>query len=262
MPTHIDIVDGNAGTLTGEGWEFIRIATVSGVTGDGDLRLYNAVIALGLSIGAAHPAVPNCVLATINADAKATDVVSVRLTYRTPQGSLETNPIEPEDVLIRVGGRLTDREENKDVNGDLLEVEYLDAAGETRLQSGTVTVLRPEHTLRFDVVVAGEDLPGHISKTFLGKINSAGWWHDPETAAAGKWLCTDASAESRDGGATYQMAFEFQYREQGWDHTVAYQDPETGRIPADVVDGDGVRDYTMYESIDFNSAPFPVGNSP
>lgn len=265
MAVTIDIVDGGSGKLTADGWEFTRVAVIKGVTGDGDARIYNAVVELvGVTgdIGAAHPTVLTTFLAEINAEPDATDIIRARLLYRTNQGTLTTNPTDPEDVLIRIGGRLMDRETNKDRHGELMEVRYVDGAGNTRKQTGTVGVLRPEYSLRFEVVMTAAELPGQVAKQFLGKVNSPGWWHDPETAADYKWLCTAVDGESRDGGATYQMTFEFQYREEGWDTTVAYNDPETGRVPPDVVDDLGIVDFEMYDDVDFNAAPFPVGNTP
>jgi hypothetical protein len=53
----------------------------------------------------------------------------------------------------------------------------------------------------------------------------------------------------------YRFTFNFEYREDGWDPTVVFIDPETGEPPDGLVDTEGVKTVTWYPTKNFNT-PF------
>jgi len=64
MAIKIDIIEGNSGTVTEQGWELNRTFIVSGLSGDGDAMLYAAITELntaGHIIGTTHPTVTTAV---------------------------------------------------------------------------------------------------------------------------------------------------------------------------------------------------------
>ena len=120
-------------------------------------------------------------------------------------------------------------------------------------QGGSVDVLAPGSTLELEFVTASAS-PGSVSTDWTGKVNSATW----QGGAAGTWICTSVNFEPVDQVAAtpkYRFNFTFEYRDDGWDPSVVFIDPETGEPPDGLVDGTGVKTVTYYATKDFNT-PF------
>jgi hypothetical protein len=253
-----DLFDGNSGRVTAAGWEFDRMAIVTGATGDGHAKIYNAATELGLSIGDAHPTVSDTKLRAVVCESIDTNSVRFRLLYR--QGTHTATPWEPPIDTIEVGASLGQVETNKDVSGTVMEVDYTypaTYAHDTKLQStaaptqsALVSKLIPENT----IIISKRQFfnPNGLAKEYVGTINQAGWNLDP-TAAAETWLCTGIVGRSNDAGISYITTYSFQYRADTWDVNIAWIDPHDGRPPADLVPDTGLKSYQQYTIKNFNA---------
>jgi len=229
MAVKLDIIDGNRGRITHDGWEFDRIATVTGLTGDGHARLYEASTVAGMpQLYSVHPSVPFCYLMEKSVESIDSETVQFRLYYKSAQVQLDT---------IEIGGTLSQGETSKDVYGNRIEVGYkypadyqLNTAlqGQSHWQGGTCTVLLPQHS----IIKSRREFynPSSIAKEYLGAVNSGPWSLDM-TAAARTWLCTGIVGRSSDGERTYSVTYSFQYNADTWDLVARFLDPNTGKPP-------------------------------
>lgn len=255
---HFDLQEGAGGKVTADGYEIERIARVSGLTGTAYARLKQAVAALAAknaAIGKSHPSITKAKLAEMPFEHESPSVMKFRLLYREPDwsgGTTDPETDDPEHQQIEIGTSLQSVQTNKDVNGDLMEVEF-----DGKKQSGEVSVMRPLSTI---VVRRREgSSPGHKSRVYVGKLNAAGQFAlaAPDTVG-GTWICTGINGTSNDGGATWAVVYSFEYDELGWDHEAVYNDPDTGRVPDGVIDGTdavkalAIRTYAQHKAVNFN----------
>tara|TARA_Y100000310_G_C20662497_1_gene805545 strand:+ start:380 stop:1156 length:777 start_codon:yes stop_codon:yes gene_type:complete len=255
MAVHLDIKDGEAGKKTLDGYEFTRIAIVTGVTGDGAEKQYSAMNTTGMpEIGDVHPARAGCYLRDISTDMVSTDTVRLRLRYTTSTAT-EQEYTPPSMNSIEVGGTVSQQETNVNIDGLKMTVSHTFAAdyeydddwrSTTKPQDGTVTKLVPEISLIYSRSEAYS--PADLAAWFVGKVNDGGWTYH-STAAASTWLCTGIVGRSNDNGANYTVTYSFQYRPDGWQPWVYYQDPHTGRP---VSGGTGTQ-FSIYEQVNFNN---------
>jgi len=257
----LELIDGQRGEKTASGWKLTRTAMVYGLTGTASARLVAAVTAVeaeGIEIGDAHPAQSDCVLISMTPEARASDVVHVTMTYSSdPADRSEANPDDPDYAEIEVGSRCTQQETNKDVEGSTVTVGYTFPAdypiaeytGRAVKASPKIPFLKPETTIVYTRKEKSD--PTNKALNYVGRCNTGGWSRHPE-ATERQWLCTGIVGRSSDGGATYRVTYEFQYRGANWDPTVMYIDPNTGAPPNDLVYGTGEKIVQIYEMIDFN----------
>jgi len=244
----LELLDGQRGEKTASGWKLTRTAMVYGLTGTASARLVAAVTAVeaeGIEIGDAHPAQSDCVLISMTPEARASDVVHVTLSYSSePADQSEANPDDPDYAEIEVSSRCTQQETNKDVEWLPVTVRYTfpadypiaEYAGRVKVASPKIPFLKPETTIVYTRKETSE--PTAKAVNYVGKCNTGGWSLHP-SATARQWLCTGIVGRSSDGGATYRVTYEFQYRGATWDPTVMYIDPNTGEPPDDLVYGTG-----------------------
>jgi hypothetical protein len=138
-------------------------------------------------------------------------------------------------------------ETNKTAQGNVITVGYSSGGAD---QGGLVSKLVPNTTISVTRRESGS--PGFKSRTYVGKVNAGSWSRDPG-ALARTWLCTAITGRSTDGGSTYEVNYQFQYREETWDETVVYMDTETGRPAVGITDGDGIEEYIIYQTANFNA---------
>jgi len=252
--TIVGIVDGEQASVSLQrGWVAERVATVSGVEGDGHARLVNAVQHVDMPrMQSRHPTITWLRLEEKVPRAIAPDVVEVRLIYRP------SSPASGEDTLIAVGGSVSQVETNMDFNGDALFVER-GLTSKPEKQGVFVSVLRPEHTVTFTRTESSD--PAAKSKVFVGKVNSSDWRGEP----MGAWLCTELSGTSQDSGVSFVVTYGFAFRpiagqnEVGWDVTAVWIDPVTGGPLPEPERGRELKRFRVYHSEDFNALNLPSG---
>jgi len=252
MAVKLDIIDGNRGRLDHIGWEFERIATVTGLTGDGHAKIYAASTVSGMPIlGALHPSVPYCYLMEKNAESIDSETVRFRLLYRTSRRLMDT---------IEVGGTLSQGETNLDINGNVMITTYTyptdhpieNYRGLQKAQSEIVSKLLPEHSIVISRLEFAN--PSPRAKDYVGMVNDGAWSLDM-SAAPRTWLCTGIVGRSPDNGVTYTVTYSFQYRGDTWDVSILHTDPATGKPPSEAGDPSDtvLNTYQIYPVRNFNN---------
>lgn len=272
----LDLVDGNQGNLTDSGWELIRIANVENVTGVGSERLLNAAEATGMPvIGDSHPSLATAYLERIEPISTATDIVKLRLVYKE----------RFDTVQIQTANDVIQDETNYDTGFNssptairILQVKYTYPADyeydanlqeKTITQSALATKLVPQRTVIFRIRETFS--PEDLAATYVGTVNELLWRGGPTRS----WLCTGIDGTTSDGGIHWDNVYSFQYKRDLWQAVIVFIDPNTGKPPADIIDGPtdtigvplavgdvggptqtgeyGRKAYVVYEQTDFNA---------
>jgi len=250
MTVKIDIIDGTTIKQTFGGYETERIAIVTGLTGDGHTRLYNALNTAGVpEYGDAHPTIPSLTVQERSGSPDAADIVRIRLVYRTYTTSYGAPP-EGTKPLVEVGTALVSMNTSEDVNGTVVTVSY----GTAQTQTAVIPVDRPHTVIRLTRTEYYD--PTEKSAEYTGKVNMAGWEIAPSSPAR-TWRCNGITGRSSDGEVTYAVTYEFEYKEDipsgNWDVIYQYTDPITGTTPGDVVEGTGRKTVQVYTMANFNN---------
>ena len=263
MSIIIDLIEGAGGRKSEDGWELTRVATVTGLSGNGHSKLkdaVDAVISAVGDIGSPHPGVSECVIVDFTPTAKTSDKVDVRISYK------ENHEDDPDYAEIEFQTNTSQVETNKDSEGNLIELFHTYTEKSNPMskwdqpvsQNGMVSKLVPETTLTYTRFESTS--PGAKSLEYSGTVNSGDF--DPVgTAAARTWLCTSISGKRvrkpSSSGITeqWQTTYTFQYRADTWDQTALYIDPTTSRpIPEGEIQSDDEVEVVVqvYEEKDFD----------
>lgn len=250
----LDVLPGSI-RQTPEGFELDRVCRIKGVVGAANARLYNALTDPGVpAVGDSHPVVPNAFVIDKSGVPHAGDdpsIFDLVIRYRYP----EPIDLPPQDVnpgVIETGGGLTGVRTNVDVAATPITVQYTfpssyedpQFAGTTQTQGGEVDVQVPLQVFRETRREAGP--PTAKSRANVGKTNLFAIWG----GAIGTYLCTRIEGNSADGGQTWMVTYEFQYRPEGWTTSVVFKDPKTNK-PIPDPDANSLKDVTLYEQVDF-----------
>jgi hypothetical protein len=255
-----DIIDGRVSIgLKGPAAE--RVALVTGMTGDGHARLYNALSASGLPVpGEAHPSIPGLYLEALDAmpaEKSDNDVARVRLVYN-PIAAIDTDL--PENLQRNnVGSSLRTVSVSVDRAGAPMIVKWLPYST-TEEQPGEAQITEAEETKSF-LRRLGYN-PRLLVRAFVNKVNAGNWSKSPGDPAR-TWLCTGIVGTT-EGSGVWETTFSFNYNAFTWDPEVVYKDPKTGHLPdtnriapyslAQVLAA-AVKRYQFYETADFNDIP-------
>jgi len=256
MAVSIDFVDGATIQEDESGYKAVRVARVTGLSGDKAQRMYDALNAPGVPVyNESHPVIPGIYCKSRSAKAQGPESAMVTLEYRRPDSNGGSNPDEDQ---IEIGSSVQESETNTDVNGDLLKVYYLpedaDPGTEEIEQVCTASVAYPQTVLRIRRKEGRS--PEDKATTYTGTVNSTSWrGYDANT-----WLCRSIQGISNDGGDTYDVTYEFQLNWYYWQAKVVYIDSSNGETPGDVsepgpgmIHGNGVGYYDMYPQMDFRN---------
>ena len=248
----VGIVEGERATLTQSGWIRVeREVTVQGVSGTGDERIANAATAVGdngvtvPAINSAHPFLTDLYLQQIEPKSLSPSDVVLRLIYGPTDQSGAQAPLN--EISVEVGGTGAQIEIEKDVAGDLMEIEY---NGDKRKIKATIPAAEMGFTLRRREAVS-ETTIEERGAHFIGKINSAAF----RGRAAKTVMCENITGSSEDGGQTFVVSYQFRVRRDEvplhrWQWTGAWQDQD-GFIPEDIVDGTGIKQFDVIRTVGF-----------
>lgn len=252
------------------GTQALRTAIVINVVGDTvNQQLEDAVDELP-NLGAPHPDWYGYHLQQRNPTFIRNGVVRVRLVYGTSSKHSGSPPPSTSN-FIEIGANLSQEETSRDADGDVVTLSYTypeDYELEEKWQGQTHTVtasmpyMVPETTLRISKRLNSYTIIKNQAKTYVGTTNTAGWAMDPG-AVAGSWLCTSVQGVSNDGGQTYTVTYEFQYRRgeakdtggyRHWEVRAVFYDEKSGRIPniADL-DADSDKWVDVFKQLNFNN---------
>ncbi|MDK1103987.1 MAG: hypothetical protein QGD93_10295 [Actinomycetota bacterium] len=257
-----DTIVGARARVTRNGWERERGFIVTDVdVSTGDL-LKNAVDDPGVpDIGDEYPTDDSLILVEIIPSTDSTTTAKLRLLYRVPTPG-DVNPSDPDAVQIEVGTSTTSVETDRDVEGTILEVEYVGSPKDQQKQKGTVTVDAPVTSL---IIRRREsNSPEELAKAYVPSLNANMFRGD----IPGSWKCTAINGTSDDNGENFDVTYVFAYRADeltakdsddidgketliGWWKRFGWTN-DKGKFPDDLVEGLGKKWIRVYPLKDWS----------
>lgn len=235
----------NSITRDSNGWSVRETWIVSGVDASNINDRWLDVIASVPAYGDAHDYIPGIYVSGLDyrlVNDSSTQTFLVGVTY----GILAAEDQEASDQsvpIIEVGATTQTVSTEVDRARQLMKVGWFeeiwfeneeDQVTEQRWiyheQVGTVDVQIPQTYYRLKR--RETDSPANKAIDFVGKINSSKFFRFPPRT----WLCT--SIAGAYAGGVYDVSYDFIYNPSTWAATVSFVDPETGRVPPNVVIGD------------------------
>lgn len=263
----LDTIRNNSQTETKNGWRILRTAVVTGATGSGPAKIFNAA-SLGSipQVGDTHPEITAAKVTARTPRALGAGVVEIGIVYEEDRKK-KTDAEDPTGdggASVQVGTRLQSEYTNLDRDGKFV---VLTLTGE-RDQPGGVNVLKPQTTLNIARREATD--PSDRSVEFVGSVNTGGQFAIAGSKQeAGTWLCT-AIEGTKEVAGTYIVSYSFELKEKigtgkdakgGWQPEVIYNDPKTGLPHVKVAGPDateanklsGQRTFLAYPEKNFNA---------
>jgi hypothetical protein len=244
MATQLDIQQNSRISQNKDGFRVDRIALVSGVTGDPDERLYNAITDAGLpDYGDEHPSISGIYLNELSADVIDPETVKVTLSYYNDSATAEGG-----ETTSRASGSTNIEETKLDINGDDMTTRYVDGSIIYPKVSFTAEIERPRVTFDFEYTVSS--FPKTTIDTYLGKINSVIW----NGYAVETILCV--AVDVNQEGSLYRVRISFAYNADTWAFLAKM--PTAPPLTAHATDPDsdlnlttGIRPFDVYDQVDF-----------
>ena len=243
------------------GYECIEVYNILDVSGDPRMRKFEALNADGLPRGGEQHPFPLQPLFCASRSVQLIDTDKAKVTCKFQPGTIDNVPPDEgagSTLQIRVGTTVQEVETSLDVNGDTIRVSYdyidIDEQGNQTVrnesQTGTVKYQLPMTVVTLSRKETRDPLDK--SRIFVGRMNSGSVFGDP----AHWWLITKLEGESSNGGKSFNVTYEFQRKIGGWDPTVVFIDPDTGRPPEDILEqtlagGDAIRTVQVLGEADF-----------
>ena len=250
MTVKIDIKRSSRLKQDRNGYRAERIAMVSGVTGDADAKLYNALNDAALpNIGDVHPEIPEITLQIIQTEPLGGGNYRVVMSYYSEVGSESGS----ENARFTAKATTSVEEVSRDINNNIMQTEYA-AAGASVSQYFLAEIERPRMNLEFEY--SATEFPQSEIDNYMGKINSVPWLgYAIETI-----LCSAVHVE--DDGSNFRVRFVFQYNKETWKFPgqVAYHFNVITAHPArpdsslDLQRGEKL--FDVYETADFTPLGF------
>lgn len=261
MATVVENIIADTLKWTKDGLQATRVFKVFDLTGEPSSLIGAALLADGIpKRGQAHPGIGALFVDEVEARpiAESYDAFEVTARYVTPNNSGNGTTPEEQKTKVSIGASLQSVTTNKDFNGVAPKLThefiYKDANGKevkrTQITDQTVEVEKqvPVYVLRFERKESAN--PFDKMLIYLGTLNSKPIWNLAER----KWMCTRLDGTSPDGGATYDVVYEFQALPEGdWDIDVFAVDNETGTVAVDAIEGKGRQRMPLYGAQDFSN---------
>lgn len=231
---------------------------VAGLT-DGDSGILGTALGSTAipSYGDAATDYPNLIAVRRNAAILHKDKVRVEVEYEAKGDSHSA-------FWWRGSGTLRQKQSQVDGTGAAVTVSHTfpsddpDYGGQgAQTQGGDVTVSVPGYELTARGVVS-RYVPEALAMAWETTVNLYYWRGGPPRT----WCCVNVEHEPHDMGTTppkWMFTFSFQYDPDGWDPVAAYVDPRTGRPPANLIEGVGIKRVEWHRAIDFGIL-FPPGD--
>jgi hypothetical protein len=244
-----DIIEGGM-TLGLDGYKVDRVFIVTEATGSADQRMANALatVVAAHPFTTAHPAIASIYPSNYSIEPKDKEhtIFQITVTYDTP--TFENQPADDTQTpIVQLGSSVVSSQTQLDKDGNQLVVSITTAGGDSLTQTGEVEIQEPQTIIQFERKEQADPLSKSLAYT--GSVNNAtfkGW-------AARTWLCLGIEGISDDGGSTYKVTYRFQYRAATWDAKIAFIDPATDKIHADVTTSNGILTETIYPETNFSA---------
>lgn len=256
MALTLNLAEGTRFSQTADGYKGICVALVDGLSDNPDRRIYQALNYPGIpAVGQPHPVMPGVAVVekTVVLIDGEPSKAHVEIRYDKRQFVIFPDRVsETSKPLITVGGSVQPMTTCFDINNKQIVLYRYDPStsqgkDEENIQVATVTYYAPQQVVRYER--REPKSPGEKSRRHLGTVNCTSVFGD----RARFWLCTRIEGRSIDGGATYDVAYEFQRNEseQGWVGRVVYEDPEKGRPIKNPVSGRSAKWVQLYRETEF-----------
>lgn len=216
------------------GIEATRFFYVTELTGPTITRLLQAAQANGVpSYGELHEALR---VPAKNIRARFAASSTSKAIVQVDYGTLSPNEQDPDPLappVIEIGVTLQPVQTHFDIDDNPITVSYTntDDPPETDTKIVGVEYLQPMPVVRYQRREPGGALIATILNNvnfYVGTMNISPVFGDPEHT----WLCSAIVGISSDGGASYLVDYEFQYKQNTWDAEVVYLD-SAGEVPND-----------------------------
>lgn len=252
MPVTIDLREGHQVEETRErGFSVTRTAKVTGLTGPRSSLVYQALQNINIPrLGDPHPEIPGITLQRRRGAPDGPTSADISLIYERPQSENESSQDKQKDQteegLIQVGSSIVDAEVNKDAEGNSLEISYqAQGSNVIETQIARVSINIPQAVRTLERIENFSPLPK--ADQYVGSVNKTAIWGRP----ARTLLCRAINGSSRDGGLTWRVSYEFQYKPGTWDQLIFFKDPETGEPQEGIEDGNGQELRRLYREEEF-----------
>ena len=250
MTAKIDIKKSSRLKLDRNGYRAERVAIVSGVTGDADAVLFNALNDAALpDIGDAHPVIDSINLQTVQSESMGGGQYRIIMSYFSDLGA----EVGSSNARFTAASNTSTETIYQDINGDPMQSEY--AAG-TGLVSEYFPAEIEKPRLNLDFTYTSTNYPQSDIDKYSGKINSVAWLG----YAVGTILCSGVYVE--DDGDNYRVRFSFQHNVETWvfKAQVSYHYANISAHPVrpdpDLDLDTGIKLFDVYESVDFTPLGF------
>ena len=230
-----------------DGYTVERSFIVTGVSGQGEARLYNATITSGIpQYGEPHPIIPDVQVTNIDASTlESGKDIMVNILYGIPSDEEAADAAGTGVGTIEVSSNLVSEQRFADINGVPLTATHRSAFG-ILVQSGTVDVQKPQQQVSFTRMEP--IIPKNNINNFLGKVNDKIWSSYP----AKTWLLSAISVREIKG--EFEVLYTFSHDINTWRAVVTalLTQADADAFPLDEDTGNGIARYDVYETANFD----------
>lgn len=156
--------------------------------------------------------------------------------------------------MVSGGTRSVSIETQKDRDGNPITVSHLEEQ-----QGGAVMVTLSQSYVVYESIEE-TNIPGVLAEQYNNKVNEETW----NGGEPGTWRCDDVSFDPvslTSDPAVFKMRWVFLRDNEGWQPTVFFRDPATGKPPVNPVEGEAIKDIEYYQYASF-AAKFPEPPGP
>lgn len=255
------LIDGSSIRQSADGYVVTEKIKVEAVGGTAIARQFAALNNASVpAIGSAHSVVPGVRVTERSIEHLGADHAHVRVTWQTPTGGTSQTPSDPPvweiDATIETTTAQKDRDGITMVVGYTYPADYkaVPRLAGIKADDQVVTAefpqasfaLRIQQAENRTVIAVSDDAAAHVgtvnSGAFLGK--------SPRT-----WLCTRIQASNPTNLVPTDVTYEFIYNPLSWDIEGIFVDPFIGRPPADIVNGVGIKTFSVIGESNLNNLP-------
>lgn len=238
MSVKLDIIEGRV-FEDANGIAVTRHAVVDGLSGSASERMHKALEMSGMPRrGDVHPTIAGLTVDTVEIrpyPGRSTSAVQAEIVYRGAGGTSGAVDGDPE---FELGTVLVSKQTNRDAYGKLVVITWTIPQGtadgqlqsiRTARETPTLEVQAPLLTVRVRRTESSN--PAEKSLEFAGSVGELGGKDasGPFGGSGGpKWLCSRIEGRSTDGGATWDVIYEFTYNPEGWAAQVELRVPDSG----------------------------------
>lgn len=245
-----DYIPGSQGSWDIHGPQVTRAFLVSGVSGDANARLKNAIMDAGVpAVGDVHPAWSGMYCYSKSATPCKDDPAAFVVTAVYHGATYQLWPSYSGAARMVIGSSVQNFQTTQDASGNQMWVQPSPAYSGQAAQLVVLSVQKPMYSIAYERLEPGD--PSSKSQTYTGAVNSDVW----KGGSVGTWMCTRLEGTTVDG-VNYTVSYQFSYNPQSWTAVGAWRDSD-GNVPPDAVDGAGLAGFQPYPTAAFAALNIP-----